>query len=94
MLCKVTCLLFAQVPGDCTITTNVWSALLQCQGMPLGLLLNVMYYSVCMVLKDKKECPKWLGIGLDGVMQFNYEDKKSCTRVCIMKCHYKYVYTV
>ena len=40
-----------------------------------------MSINVFMFLKDKKECPKWLGIGLDGVMQFNYEDKKSCTRV-------------
>ena len=31
--------------------------------------------------QDKKECPKWLGIGLDCVMQFNFEDKQSPTRV-------------
>ena len=44
-----------------------------------GCIVSLHY---CVFIQDKKECPKWLGIGMDGVMQFNYEDKQSCTRVC------------
>ena len=47
--------------------------------------VTVLYHLVVfLLLQDKKEHSKWLGIGLDGVMQFNHEDKKSHTTVCYM----------